>query len=280
MVVAMRLDAHLHFWRYDPVRDAWITREMGAIRRDFLPADLAPVLGAHRFDGCVAVEAAPSIAQTQFLLELAHANPFIRGVVGWVDVLSPDLERTLERLHPDPRLVGIRYGAQGEPDDFLARDDVARGVAMLGRFDLAFDILIYERQLPAAITLATRLPEQTFVLDHIAKPRIADGVIEPWASRIRELARRPNVSCKVSGMITEADWRTWRPAELRPYLDVVFDAFGPNRLVFGSDWPVCLVAGDYARVVSVVEDYARSLTVAEREALFGGTAARAYGLSH
>lgn len=273
-----RIDAHQHFWRFDPVRDAWITPDMAPIRRDFLPSDLAPVLAANGMDGCVAVQADQSEAETRFLLELAHANQFVRGIVGWVDLRAPDLDDTLACLSADDALCGVRHISQAEPDDFLTRDDVVRGIGHLHRFGLTFDVLLYERQLPAAIALADRLPDQPFVLDHLGKPCIRDGVLEPWATHLRELARRPNVWCKVSGLVSEADWTHWRPADLRPYLDVAFDAFGPERLMFGSDWPVCLVAGEYARVKSVVDDYTAALSADEQRALFGVNASHFYEL--
>jgi L-fuconolactonase len=275
----MRIDAHQHFWRYDAARDGWITGEMSAIRRDFLPPDLQGELSQHGFGGCVAVEAAPSLDQTRFLTGLAREHSFIKGVVGWVDILARDLEVTLEQLCRDRVLVGVRYGAQGEADGFLARDDVVRGIGCLGRFGLTFDILVYARQLPAALALVERLPGQRFVLDHIAKPAIRDGVLEPWATHIRALARQPNVWCKVSGLVTEADWSSWRIQDLAPYLDVVFEAFGATRLMFGSDWPVCLVAAEYAQVLTAVEAYAVQCDAAGRAELFGGTAARFYRLS-
>ncbi len=274
-----RLDAHQHFWRFDAVRDAWITPDMAAIRRDFLPGDLAPDLLANDVDGCIAVQADQSAGETQFLLDLAREHRMIRGVVGWVDLRAPDLDATLARIAADRTLRGVRHIAQAEADDFLTRDDVVRGIAQLRPFGLTFDVLVYERQLPAAIALADRLPEQPLVLDHLGKPRIREGVREPWATHLRELARRPNVWCKLSGMVTEADWGHWRPADLRPYLEVVFEAFGPGRLMFGSDWPVCLVAAPYARVVETVEQYAAAAcSPAEREGVFGGNAARFYGL--
>lgn len=277
----MRLDAHQHFWRFDPVRDAWITPDMAAIRRDFLPGDLAQDLLANDMDGCIAVQADQSEAETRFLLDLARDHAFVRGVVGWVDLRAPDLDDTLAALSANPRFRGVRHLAQAEPDDFLARDDVARGIGRLRRFGLTYDILVYERQLPAAIALADRLPEQPFVLDHLGKPRIRDGVLEPWATRLRELSRRPNVWCKLSGMVTEADRRHWRPEDLRPYLDVAFEAFGPDRLMFGSDWPVCLVAAPYARVVGAVEAYAAAceLPAHDLQAILGGNAARFYGIN-
>jgi len=261
------------------VRDAWITDEMHAIRRDFLPADLEPLLAAATMDGCVAVQADQSDAETRFLLELARLHPFIKGVVGWVDLRSPDLDATIEALAADPHLCGIRHVAQAEADDFLTQDDVVRGIERLGRMGLTYDILIYERQLPAALVLTARLPDQPFVLDHLAKPPIRVRRLEPWATHLRELARRPNVCCKLSGLVTEANWTRWRSADLQPYVDVALEAFGPDRLMFGSDWPVCLVAGSYEQLYGAIADCVSALSVAERDALFGGTAARFYGLS-
>lgn len=278
----MRLDGHQHFWRYDAERDSWITDEMGAIRRDFLPGDLEGVLSQNHIDGCIAVQADQSEAETRFLLDLARRNAFIKGVVGWVDLRSPSFDERLDLLCADPILRGVRHVAQAEPDDFLARDEVLRGIASLARVGLTYDILVYAHQLPAAITLASRLPEQPFVLDHLAKPRIRDAIMDPWAANVRELARRLNVHCKISGLVTEADWsgRGWRVEDLVPYLDVVFDAFGPHRVMWGSDWPVCLVAAPYERVLEIVDVYAAALTPGERDALFGGNAARFYGIDH
>ncbi len=275
----IRLDAHQHFWKYNPRRDAWISDDMAAIRRDFLPVDLEGMLAANGFDGCVAVQADQSLDETQFLLDLAARHPFIKGVVGWVDLRSSRLDETLETLAHDPRLRGIRHVAQAERDDFLAQDDVIRGIGRLGDLGLTYDILVFERQLPAALTLTSRLPDHAFVVDHLAKPRIKEGRLEPWAARLKELARRPNVCCKISGLVTEADWTGWRPEHLRPYLDVAFDAFGADRVMFGSDWPVCLTAASYERVLGVVDEYAAALSADERDGLFGGNAARFYGLT-
>ena len=273
-----RIDAHQHFWRFDPERDAWITEEMSVLRRDFLPGDLAPLLAAQGIDGTVAVQADQSEEETEFLLGLADDHPFIRGVVGWVDLTADDLTRRLEGFSVFERLRGLRHIAQAEADGFLAREDVIRGIGRLREFRLTYDILVYAHQLPAALTLVERVPEQPFVVDHCAKPRIREGAVEPWATRMRELARHPNVCCKVSGLVTEADWNRWRPDDVRPFLDVVFEAFGADRLMFGSDWPVCLLAGSYTRVTELIERYAEQLTDGERDALFGGTAIRFYGL--
>ena len=277
--MTLRIDAHQHFWRFDAARDRWITDDLRAIRRDFLPADLEGILAANRVDGCVAVQADQSEQETRFLLDLAREHAFIKGVVGWVDLASPRVEDSLRAFVTDPRLRGVRHVAQAEADDFLAREDVIRGVGQLGRFGLTYDILVFARQLPAALTLVKRLPNQTFVIDHLGKPCIHDGTLEPWATHLRALGRLPNVSCKLSGLVTEADWAHWRPPHLRPYLDVALEAFGPERVMFGSDWPVCLVAAPYERVLEVIVEYAATLSVTEQEALFGGNAARVYGLS-
>ena len=273
-----RIDAHQHFWRFDPVRDAWITEEMSVLRRDFLPGDLEIHLVGGGIDGTVVVQADQSEAETEVLLDLADDHPFIRGVVGWVDLRADDLARRLEGFAVFEQLRGLRHIAQAEADDFLEREDVVRGIGRLREFRLTYDILVYAHQLPAALALAERLPDQPFVVDHCAKPRIREGAIEPWATHMRDLARHPSVCCKVSGLVTEADWERWRPDDVRPYLDVVFEAFGADRLMFGSDWPVCLLAGSYARVTELIERYAEQLSDGERDALFGGTAIRFYGL--
>jgi len=274
----LRIDAHQHFWRYDPVRDAWISDEMSVLRRDFFPVDLGVHLMDSGIDGTVAVQADQSERETEFLLDLAEAHPFIRGVVGWVDLRADDLPQRLEHFAAFDRFRGVRHIAQAEPDDFLQRDDVVRAIGRLGEFGLTYDILVYAHQLPAALALVERLPDQPFVVDHLAKPRIRDSAMQPWTTHMRELAGHPNVWCKVSGLVTEADWKRWRPEEIRPYLDVVFETFAPGRLMFGSDWPVCLVAASYQRVVALVEDYAGYLAAAEQDDLFGGSAARFYGL--
>jgi L-fuconolactonase len=251
---------------------------LSVLRRDFLPRDLEPLLAAQGIDGTVAVQADQSEEETEFLLGLADDHPFIRGVVGWVDLTADDLTRRLEGFSVFERLRGVRHVAQAEADDFLAREDVIRGIARLREFGLTYDILVYAHQLPAALVLVERLPDQPFVVDHCAKPRIREGAMERWATRMRELARHPNVCCKVSGLVTEADWNRWRPEDVCPYLDVVFEAFGAGRLMFGSDWPVCLLAGSYARVTELLERYAEQLSPEERGDLFGGTAIRFYGL--
>lgn len=276
----MRIDAHQHFWRHDPIRDSWITDDMSVLRRDFLPEELGPLLAAYGMDGSVAVQADQSETETLFLLELSEVHPKVLGVVGWVDLVAPNLAERLEHFCRWERFRGVRHIAQAEPPDFLIRDDVARGIGLLNDFGLTFDLLVYPRQLPAALSLVERLPDQLFVVDHMAKPLIVEGLTEPWGGQMRELAGYPNVWCKVSGLVTEADWDAWRPKDFRPYLDLVFDAFGPDRLMFGSDWPVCLLAAEYGRVVDLIQDYTGDLPPAERNQVFGGTAARFYGLNH
>lgn len=280
MAASPRIDAHQHFWRYRPETHGWIDARMAVLKRDFLPEDLAPLLRAEGFSGCVAVQAAHSLEETRFLLELAdrHAS-FVRGVVGWVDLTAPDLERQLEGLAERRTLRGVRHIAQDEPDDgWLARAEVIRGVGALRRFGLTYDILVYARQLPAAHALARALPGQLLVLDHVAKPEIAAGRLDPWRTELRRLAELPHVCCKLSGLVTEARWGAWTTDELRPYLDVALEAFGPGRLMFGSDWPVCLLSGSYAEVVGVAREAIAALSRDEQDAVLGGNAARFYGL--
>jgi L-fuconolactonase len=275
------IDAHQHFWRYSPEQYGWIGDSMGVLRRDFLPDDLAAELRAAGMAGAVAVQARQSLEETCWLLGLAARHDFIRGVVGWAPLADPDLRDLLAPLAANRKLRGVRHQLQDEPDDgYMLRDDFNRGVRALGEFGLAYDILIFERQLPQAIELADRHPGQTFVLDHIAKPRISERALAPWRENMRELARRGHVYVKVSGLATEADWRSWSAEDLGPYLDTVLEAFGPRRLMFGSDWPVCLLAAPYRRWLDVVSDWAAPLSAAERERLFGGAAAEAYRLEH
>jgi L-fuconolactonase len=275
----MRIDAHQHFWHYDPVRDSWITEEMSVLKRDFLPDDLKQPLEAQGVEGTVAVQADQSEDETHFLLQLAESHSFIQGVVGWVDLLAPTLGQRLEHFSRFGRLCGVRHIAQAEADDFLARDDVVHGIGLLSDFGLTYDILVYPQQLPAALSLVERLPDSSFVVDHLAKPPICKDETEPWATHMRELAQHANVWCKVSGLVTEADWRRWRLEDIRPYLDIVFEAFGPDRLMFGSDWPVCLLAASYREVWELLDGYASQLSASEREKLFGGNAASFYGLA-
>jgi L-fuconolactonase len=275
----MRIDAHQHFWRYDPAEYGWIDDSMAALRRDFLPADLKPLMEAAGFDACVAVQARQTLEETNWLLELAIENPFIAGVVGWVDLQSGTVERDLDALALRNTLVGIRHIAQAEPDDFLLRPAFQRGIGLLERFHLAYDILVYPRQLKAAVQLVSRFPSQRFVLDHLAKPDIRRQSIGEWREDLRRLAAFPNVCCKLSGMVTEADWRAWKPAQIRPYIDVAAECFGATRLMIGSDWPVCTVAATYERTMGVVTDVIAAWSPDERAAVLGGTATRFWSLA-
>lgn len=273
----LRLDAHQHFWTYSAQEFGWIDARMQSIARDFLPPDLAPVLAAAGLDGCIAVQARCSLAENEFLLGLAQQHAIVRGVVGWADLCAPDAAAVVERLAQRPRLCGLRHIVQAEPDDFLLRADFRRGVRSLARHGLVYDILVYPRQLAAAVDFVRALPDQPFVLDHLAKPDIARGQRADWERDFRALARQPHVACKVSGLVTEAVWRQWRPEDFRWYLDTALDAFGEDRLLFGSDWPVCLVAAtDYAQVHGLVAAWAKALSPSVAAKLFGGNAARIY----
>lgn len=275
----MKIDSHQHFWRYDVARDTWITASMAVLQRDFLPADLADELASNQIHASIAVQADQSENETTFLLDLAAKNPIIAGVVGWIDFLSPHLPERLEYFSHSPALRGFRHIAQSEPDDrFLAQKDFIQGLAQLRSFGLTYDILIYPKQLHAAIELASRLPDQPFVLDHLAKPEIKSHGINSWAAQIKELAQNKNVFCKLSGLVTEADWRHWSPADVRPYLDIVFEAFGSDRLMFGSDWPVCLLAATYRQVYQLIADYLQGFSKADHEKIFGTNAVRFYSL--
>lgn len=275
----MRIDSHQHFWRFDAGRDTWITEEMQVIRRDFLPQHLLPELAANQIDGSIAVQTDQSEAETMFLLELAEAFAEIKGVVGWVDLRARNLTERLEYFSHFARLRGFRHIAQAEADErFLAREEFVAGIRQLQRFGFTYDILVYPHQLPAANELVEKVPQQRFVLDHLAKPAIRHQTMEPWAHQIRRLAEKPNVWCKISGMITEANWQAWRKEDFTPYLDVIFDAFGVDRVLFGSDWPVCLVAGSYREVKALVADYIWAMSADEQEKVFGRNAETFYGL--
>jgi L-fuconolactonase len=249
------------------------------LKQDRLPGDLAPLLAEANLDGTVAVQARQTLEETEWLLDLADRHPLIRGIVGWVDLCSPALRAQLERFRVHPKLRGVRHVVQDEPDDqFMMRDEFLRGIAALAGFDLTYDILIFPRHLPVACQLVESFPNQPFVLDHIAKPFIKDGLLEPWATDIRRLASYPNVVCKLSGMVTEANWQSWKPSHFEPYLDVVLEAFCPGRLMFGSDWPVCTLAGSYGQVAGILAAFTQQLSMDEQAEVWGGTARRFYRL--
>jgi L-fuconolactonase len=274
-----RIDAHQHFWKFDPVRDAWIDESMKRIQRDFYPQDLKPLLDTHGFDGCVLVQTDQSDAETEFLLSLAWQYPFIKGIVGWIDLQADDISERLAQSAHNKVLKGFRHVLQGEAQrDFMLRPEFMRGIAELQRYGYTYDILVYPDQLPFVKKFVANFPNQPFVIDHLAKPYIKNREIDAWRTDMRDIAAFPNVYCKVSGMVTEADLEMWKAPELTPYIDVVVEAFGVQRLMFGSDWPVCLLAAEYAEVVGIVKDYFASYSKSEQELVFGTTASRFYKL--
>jgi L-fuconolactonase len=272
------IDSHHHLWRYVAYEYEWIDDRMAALRRDFLPADFIAELSSAGMDGAVTVQARQTLEETRWLLKLAKSCNEILGVVGWAPIASPDFEASLNTFATDPKLVGLRHIVQAEPEGFLDRADFNRGIRALDRTRLVYDLLIVERQLEESIRFVDRHPQQMFVLDHIAKPKIAAGEIEPWRTLIQELSKRGNVSCKISGMVTEDSWSNWSMASLQPYLETVVNAFGADRLMAGSDWPVCLVATGYARWWRLLRDYFADFSNDERARIFGATAARIYQL--
>jgi len=274
----MIVDAHHHLWDPALADYPWMTDEVAAIRRRFGPDDLEPLLREHAIDGTVLVQARSSLDETRWLLELADAAPFVRGVVGWIDLTDPDAAGVLAELG-GRRLVGIRHQVHDEPDpEWLLRPDVQRGVAAVGAAGLAYDFLVRPRELPAALETARAHPDVRFVVDHLAKPPVRDGSADAWAEELAAIARLPNVSCKLSGLVTEADWNGWRREELVPYLRRALDWFGPERSLFGSDWPVCLLAADYGVVLDLLHAALDGLDERERAAVLGGTAVRVYRL--
>jgi L-fuconolactonase len=277
-VAVLRIDSHQHFWKYDPVRDAWITPDREAIRRDFLPDDLRPLLRDSNIDGSVNVQVDQSAKETLMMLRLADQNPFIKGVVGWVDLRSPGVNDQLAYLSQYKKLKGFRHIVQAEPDGFLLQKDFLRGIKSLADFGYTYDLLVYPTQLQEAVGFVRQFPAQKFVLDHMAKPLIREGSFEPWKKYIANLASAGNVYCKLSGMVTEADWKKWEPADFRPYLDVVFSCFGPQRLLYGSDWPVCLLASTYQQQLAIVEDYINPLSFSEKQHIMGENAVQFYNL--
>lgn len=274
-----RIDSHQHFWRYTPATHGWITNPMAVLKRDYLPLDLKKELDAHAISGCVSVQAAQTEQENHFLLDQADTYDFIRGVVGWVDMQDERVEERLLHWAQHPKFVGVRHIVQDEEEDFLTKSAFVRGVRLLPEFNLTYDLLIKESQLPAARLFADQLPEVKIVVDHLAKPKIAVQEQLPWAEHIQALAKHPNVYCKLSGVVTEADWQHWKDSDIYPYLDVVVEAFGTERLMVGSDWPVCLLAASYAQVSELIHQYFAAFSDVERERIFGQTAIDFYQLS-
>jgi len=275
----LKIDAHQHFWQFDPVRDSWIDETMSEIQRDFLPEDLEPILKQNGLDGCVVVQSDQSKKENDFQLKNAGKNSIIKGVVGWVDLCSPKVEERLEYYSQFELLKGFRHVLQGEPDtSFMLQKSFMHGISLLKKFGFTYDILIFPIHLQNAKKLLEAFPDQPFVIDHIAKPDIKNKNIDNWKKDITAIAQLENVSCKVSGMVTEADWKNWKPEDFKPYLDVVFEAFGAKRVLFGSDWPVCNVAGGYEKMISIVQNYTSTLSQNEQELFWGGNAINFYNL--
>ncbi len=272
------IDAHQHFWKYDPIRDSWITDEMKIIRRDFLPEHFAPILKENKIDGCVAVQADQSESETEFLLDLAKQNSFIKGVVGWVDLLSAKINEQLDYFLQFKMLKGFRHILQAEPKGFMMQKKFLFGLSQLEKHNFTYDILIYNHQLSEAIDLVARFPNQKFVVDHFAKPAIRQNGFESWSKEIGRLASFENVCCKLSGFTTEADWHTWKPQHFTPYFDFALQHFSAKRLFYGSDWPVCLASSTYKNQLNVVEEYISKLSTSEKKQIMGGNAIDFYNL--
>ena len=275
----MVIDSHQHFWNYEPVKHAWIDNAMAVIRKDFTPHDLKKVYQENGIDGCVAVQADQTLEETDFLLKLASENDYIKGVVGWVDFRAENIEDVLKQYSKFKKLKGFRHVVQGEPDhNFLLRPAFLNGIYKLENYNFTYDILIFPHQLGATLEFVKKFPNQKFVIDHIAKPYIKDGFYEGWATLMTEIGKHKNVFCKLSGMITEGDYSTWTPQQIEPYMHLILKAFGPDRIMFGSDWPVCLVAGTYKKVKELVTNFIATLSPVEQQAIMGKNAIKFYNL--
>ncbi len=275
----MRIDSHQHFWKYDTTTHGWISDAMSIIRNDFLPEHLKPILMQNNIQGCVAVEANQSEKETEFLLKCAQKHNFIKGVVGWVDLRSNRMEERLERYAKHPLLKGIRHLVQEEGEGFMLDAAFQNGISKLKQYGLTYDILIFPHQIKEATALVTKFPEQAFVLDHLAKPYIKAKKIENWQSDIEILSQSQNAQCKISGMVTEADWMSWSADDFTPYLDVIFECFGAERIMFGSDWPVSKLAGEYNQVLQILENYISKFSKEEQKKIMGENAINFYNLN-
>jgi L-fuconolactonase len=275
----MKIDSHQHFWKYHPIKDAWITEEMKVIQRDFLPFDLEPLLKENQFDGCVAVQADQSENETHFLLDLAKDNDSMKGVVGWVDLRAENIEERLEFYSKYDRLKGFRHIVQAEADvNFMLSESFQNGISKLEKYNFTYDILIFPKHFQNAEKLVAKFPKQKFVIDHLAKPDFKQNDFSVWEKGIRDIAKHPNVMCKVSGLVTEADWKNWKYEDFVFCLDILFDAFGINRLMYGSDWPVCLLAASYSGCMNIIEKYMSNYSEVDKRKVFGENAIRFYGL--
>lgn len=275
----MKIDSHQHFWNYHPIKDAWISDAMKVIQQDFMPADLLPLLQKNDIDGCIAVQADQSETETRFLLQLAQDNDFIMGVVGWVDFRSNDIEERMQYFSQFEKLKGFRHIVQGESeDDFLLRADFCNGIAQLEKYNFTYDLLILPKHLSVATEFVKRFPKQNFVIDHLAKPNFKEANFTNWENGIRELATYKNVFCKLSGMVTEADWENWKAEDFNYCLDVLVGNFGIERLMFGSDWPVSLLAASYEQSSAIVKNYFSKFSEEEQHKIWGGNAIKFYNL--
>ena len=274
----MQVDAHVHFWKYNKKRDAWITNNMRILQQDYLPQTIALTFKRNEIDGCMAVQADQSEVETLFLMELAKTHDIIKGVVGWVDLQNENIGERLQYFSQYPVIKGWRHIVQGEPNDFLLKKDFRRGIAALQAYGYAYDVLVYHHQLKPALEFISHFPEQKFVIDHCAKPDIANKKIDEWKSLMQEIAKHPNVYCKLSGLFTEAKWKEWSAGDFYPYLDVVFELFGTDRLMFGSDWPVMLLSGIYVQWKSLLEKYMENFEEEDRMKMFGENAIKFYGI--
>ncbi len=274
------IDSHQHFWKYNPAKHTWINNQMSVLKKDFLPGDLEIVFQENQVHGCVAVQADQSEAETTFLLDLADQSKIVKGVVGWIDLCSPELSQRLEKFRNHTKLCGFRHIVQDEPDpNFMLKDEFQKGLELLTPLGYTYDILIFPTQMDAAIETVKNHPKLKFVIDHIAKPNIKSGKIDVWAKKLARLASYDQVYCKVSGIITEADWDQWNYDEIKPYLDVVFSVFGVDRILFGSDWPVCLLAGSYSDVKNIVARYISELNDSDQEKIWSGNTIEFYNLT-
>jgi L-fuconolactonase len=275
----MVIDSHQHFWKYEPVKHSWIDDDMSVIRRNFSPSDLAKVYQENGIDGCVAVQADQTLEETDFLIDLASINNFIKGIVGWVDLRAENIENVLEKYSTDKIVKGFRHVVQGEVDhNFLLRPNFSRGISLLEKHNFTYDILVFPHQLGSVLEFVKKFPHQKFVIDHIAKPYIKDGYFEGWATMMTAIGKHENVSCKMSGMVTEADFNIWTPEQIHPYMDTVLEAFGSKRILFGSDWPVCLVAGNYSKIKKLTTDFISQLSKIEQNSIMGNNAIEFYNL--
>ena len=276
----MKIDSHQHFWNYDPVDYRWIDENMAVLKMNYLPPQLEKLLRNNSLDGCVAIQARQTERETKFLLQLAEKYNFIKGVVGWVDLCNSDVRDRLAYFAKSKKLCGIRHILQSEPDDkFMLQENFQKGIYALNEFDLVYDILIFPKHLEPVYYLVQNFPNQRFIIDHLAKPHIKDGKIKEWKVGIERLSQFPNVSCKFSGLVTEASWDCWESDEFIPYLDIVFSCFGVDRIMFGSDWPVCLLCSNYDQVISIVTKYISDLEKEDQQKVMGLNAAKFYNLN-